>query len=157
MILRLQEATHEYKHELLDHTSTGMAYNAFMNSNTNNILPTTYFTRISYMFTKWIDESLGTMLSLLTPARIGRVQRLVMNGGKWDLYHYWHDKSDQTKGKKWYEPYGLTFWDKEIAHGLYLKRFQTLVAFCNRVASLKCSWATSRPGKLYVRRVRRLI
>ena len=161
-------------HELLDHTSTGKAYALLVNRSSATKVsppaspPPSHFTRISYIFTKWIAEVLGSYLTLLQPKRLGGVNRLIMNGGKWDLYHYWHDPSERNYAVNtkthWYSENGvdLTNWDKIAAYNLYLQLFQKLVTYCNRAAgrggsssggggggggsggggTLECTWVT---------------
>jgi len=114
--------------KLLDYTRTGVAFEEILkNRNSTNIpefeLSTkSHFTRISYIFTKWIDEVLGTYLSLLKPKSLNQVDQLIMNGGKWDLYHFWHDSSDKlpmVSGYKLYSIFSLRSYISVCVHVCY--------------------------------------
>lgn len=78
---RLQDTSNK-DYQFFGHTRTGTAYSELIKKSN----PKTHFTRVSYMFTRWLHEALGEYLPLLSmPGRLEGTSTLIMNGGKWDM------------------------------------------------------------------------
>ena len=143
------EDTSNKDYQFLGHTRTGIAYLELYNKKN----PKTHFTRVSYMFTRWMHEALGEYLPLLTlPGRLEGASTLIMNGGKWDMFHFMGSIPDPTASSStcldhpvgvgcWIDEFSLKVWNEKKAYELYLANFRRLRSFCDK-SSLDCVWAT---------------